>query len=179
MAGPARRRLLLLGVAALGLLPACGALDRAQEADVTLAGALPAVCRAIPPDAVGDALGVSPSKIAGPLAAESGTCTWHSTDPSCYLRSLGVEVHTGPGVSESYSQARDTAALADDVHGIGQRAFFSAEPFVAGAAVQIAHLDVDQGDTWLHVTLLGRVGPAAEDILQRVATAAVAAAPAS
>ena len=175
MAGRARCRLVLLSVAAL-TLPACGALDRAQ--DVSVAGALPAACRAIPPDAVGDALGVSPSKIDGPLAADRGSCTWHSTDPSCYLRSLGVEVHSGAGVSESYAKARETAALADDVHGIGQRAFFSVEPMVAGAAVQIAHLDVDEGDTWLHVSLLGRVGPAAEDILQRVATAAVVAAPA-
>ena len=161
----------------MAVLPACGALDRAP--DVAVAGALPAACRAIPADAVEEALGVSASKIAGPLAADSGTCTWHSTDPSCYLRSLGVEVHSGAGVSESYARARETATLADDLHGIGQRAFFSAEPFVAGAAVQIAHLDVDQGDTWLHVTLLGRVGPAAEDILQRVATAAAAAAPTS
>ena len=178
MAGTARRRLLLLGAAALALLPACGALDRGHDADVTVAGALPAACRAVPAEAVEDALGMSSSTIAGPLAADGGTCTWHSTDPSCYLRSLGVEVHSGPGVSASYAQARESAALADDVHGIGHRAFFSVEPFVAGAAVQVAHLDVDQGDTWLRVTLLGRVGPAAEDILQRVATAAVNGEPA-
>ena len=177
MAGPARRRLLLLGVATVALVPACGALDRAQ--DVSVSAAVPVACRAVPASAVEDALGVSASKVAGPLAAEGASCSWHSTDPSCYLRSLGVDVHNGADASASYARARETAALADDVHGIGQRAFFSVEPFVAGEAVQIAHLDVDQGDTWLHVTLVGHVGPAAEDILQQVATAAVAADPAS
>lgn len=164
----------MLGIAAAAVLavPACGALDAAPDVSAT---PLPMACRAIPADAVVDALGVEPSKVAGPLATEDGTCSWHSTDPSCYLRSLGVALHRGDDVSAAYARARETAALADDVHGIGQRAFFSVQPFVAGAAVQVSYLDVDQGDTWIHVTLAGRVGPAAEDILQTVALAAIAA----
>jgi len=168
---PRRLRFLVLGIVVLAL-PACGALDGSR--DVTVAAALPEACRAVPRAAVQEALGVAPATIAGPLAAAGGACSWHSTDPSCYLRSLGVQVHDGADASAGYARARETAALADDVHGIGRRAFFSVEPYVAGAAVQIAHLDVDQGSSWLRVTLVGRVGPAAEDILQRVASAAVA-----
>jgi hypothetical protein len=122
------------------------------------------------------ALGVtSPDHVARPTAADPGSCSWHSADPSCNLRSLSVQVRRGVAAVNDFAAVQTSAAVRRDVTELGLSAFTSAELMPIGAAIQISHLDVVTNDTWVRITLSGRINPdAADGMLRRVATASIA-----
>ena len=117
MAGPARRWMAVLGVGALGLLPACGGVGRAGSVTVestrpaTAVGAvdlavLPAACRVMTRALVEQALGVK--GVVGPIVVEDG-CGWHQSAPSCQMVSLGIDVQEGASAATSYAAAEAVA----------------------------------------------------------------------
>ncbi len=168
------RALSLMVLAALSFVGCAGGLSGDRAATVVTTSTT--ACDLIAPAVVQDALGVtSAALVGGPTIERGGTCSWHSTDPVCSMRSLGVEVRRGDVVRRLLA-ARSGAADPIAVSGLGDEAFTSIDPLPLGAAVQIAHLDVRAGDTWTRFTLLGRINPdTASELLQRVAAPALVA----
>jgi hypothetical protein len=165
--GLASRSSRWLGVTALALLalPAFGPEPRASARSA---------CELLGPSTVEAALGVTgPAGVAGPEATAAG-CGWHSNDPACGLRALGLTMREGGSAASGFAQARADTIVELDVEGIGEEAFLSVEPMPVGAAIQIAHLDVRAPAAWVRVTLSGRLGPLPTDVLERVASDAVA-----
>jgi hypothetical protein len=110
-------------------------------------------------------LGVGPAHFAGPEVFGPRRCGWHTTDPWCTPRSLGVEVISAA------TMERD-AAVADvrvDVAGLGDRAYFTTVETAVGMGAQIDRLQVREGSTSYRFSVLGRFGDRSRDLLIDVA----------
>jgi hypothetical protein len=115
-------------------------------------------------------LGVASSHISGPEVFGPNRCGWHTADPSCTLRSLGVEViaaNHAPDVSS-------LQFLANGVDGLGDRAYFASPTTRAGVGAQIERLFVHDGGTWYRFSILGRLGERGRQLLVDVAIEVVA-----
>ena len=183
MAGPARRWTAVLGVGALGLLPACGATG--QAADVTVEStrpatavgaadlaALPAACRVMTRALVEQALGVK--GVVGPIVVEDG-CGWNQSAPSCQMVSLGIDVQEGPSAATSYAAAEAVAVAPQAVAGLGQQAFMTTDLGIMDSSLPMTFVNVLDRGHWLRFTLLGRAGKGGEALLLGVAHQVVGA----
>ncbi len=120
-------------------------------------------CRLVPLAAVQAALGsVDPTKISS--EAIGSACSWHSTEPHCFLRSVSVTVVSADDASQRFEQAAaDTGRIRDvgddDMPTVGDASFYSTDTSVANAAIALQYLDVLAGDSWYRLSLLGRFDP--------------------
>ncbi len=161
----------------IALLAVAGCGSAADQAEVVSVTSLSVdACQLVRPNVVELALGVTGDKVAGPNPFAGGSCNWHSSDPFCSMRSLGVEVRSGVTAQEDFLAARAIAERLRDVAGLGDGAFYSADVLPADSYVEVSHLDVREGQTWMRFTITGRVGDGAQDILNRVAASVVATA---
>jgi hypothetical protein len=169
----------VLGVAVLAL-GACGGSAGAKDvtAQVTGSGgatAVPMACSVVTVAQVQQAIGVlEPDDVAGPEVLSNTGCAWHSTDPTCTARTLGIEIASGAKASSGYSQAKAAASLRDDVPGLGQEAFESTDLVPFGSAVQIDRLNIRVGKLWVRLTTAGRLGDNGRAMLTSVASEVLA-----
>jgi len=125
-------------------------------------------CALVPLAEVSSAVGASGTDLAGPLVERPGTCSWHSTQASCTLRSLSIVVTRGRATERLESLRAGTASLVADADD-GADALYTNDVLPAGTAVFISHLDLRVADTLAEITLVGRVdADASHDILHRV-----------
>ena len=181
MAGPARRWMAVLGVGALGLLPACGGLGHETTATVEAVrptataspptaelAALPAPCQAVQLVMVEQALGVHGSRMVGPLNVGDG-CGWHESTASCQMRAFGIDIDDSPGAATSFAAAQAAAIAPREVPGLGDRAFMTSDLGMMDASLPMTSVDVLDGGEWLHFALLGRAGADGEGVLLAMA----------
>jgi hypothetical protein len=158
------RALALVAIAVLA-----GATPDVATAGGEAGGAAAGPCNGVPAAAVQEALGVSPDHVDGP-ARLGDRCSWHSTDPTCFMRTLSY----GVGPASGYEAARAGQTVPELVDGVGDEALFVADPMPPGAAVSVVRLEVRDGATWRSYQLTGRVElSAGRDLLRRVALASV------
>ena len=152
---------------------ATGALLCPTDVGVRAASAADA-CALVTNDEAIAVIGSSVEDLAGPLVVRPGTCSWHSTQSGCTMRSLSVLVSTGSAarrLEDLRAQSTVWAAAPE----VGDDAFFTADELPTGSAVFIEHLHLRRGDTLAEVTLVGRIGPdASHDLLGRVGAAVMA-----
>jgi hypothetical protein len=110
-------------------------------------------------------LGASQGHFAGPEVFGPLRCGWHTTDPWCTPRSLGIEVTT----ADTFEQHADGASARVDVEGLGDRAYFTTIETAVGMGVQIERLNVHDGARWYHFSVLGRLGDGGWGLLVDVA----------
>ncbi len=169
----------MLGVAVLALAACTGTASAkdvsAQVTGSTATGAVPMACSVVTTAQVQQAIGVlEPDDVAGPEVLSTSGCAWHSTDPTCTARTLGIEIASGSKASSGYAQAKATASLRNDVPGLGQEAFTSTDLMPFGSAVQIDRLNIRVGKLWLRLTTAGRLGDNGQAMLTSVATEVLA-----
>lgn len=122
---------------------------------------VPATCK-LDAVAVQKVLGVTDvNKYAGPEFMASGTCSWRTTDPNCFLRVLSVRQHV---TSKDLAAVTDLLAKAKPFDRapkeLGKNAFFAHTDLGPGAAIAIERVYVPSGGkNWVEVTLSGRLGP--------------------
>jgi hypothetical protein len=151
-------------VAASGAAAAAQADPAADEA-----------CNVVTMAQVEQALGVLGAEhVAGPEVIGTNKCAWHSSDPNCLMRTLGIEIMSGPQAQAGYAATKAAAALRDEVAGVGQQAFASTDLMPFGTGAQVDRLNVQAGGVWLKLTTAGRVGDSGRDILTNVATEVLA-----
>jgi len=144
-------------------------------AAATPAAAVPDACTVITPQQVQQALGVlGPEHVSGPEMLGPGRCAWHSSDPTCLMRSLGIEIMGGAQAQQGFNDTKAAATLRDDVPGLGQAAFASTDLMPFGTGAQVERLNVEDGGFWLRFTTAGRVGDSGRGILTTVATQVLA-----
>jgi hypothetical protein len=133
-----------------------------------ITGPTPDACALMSVPDVSLAVGASGSDLAGPLVERPGTCSWHSTQASCTLRSLSIVVTHGRAAERLDALRAGNAQLVADADDAAD-ALYVNDVLPEGTAVFIAHLDLRVADTLAEITLVGRVGPdASHDILRRV-----------
>jgi hypothetical protein len=163
---PARHRtapllasLAILGAVALSLSSGASGVALEQESDCTALVGDTAVERTLV-DRI--------ERIAGPDIAERGGCTWHTFDPTCGPKSLGIATTGGIAAAAGF----DALAAGDDVttvEGIGDAAVARTSVTEVGTGAQIEELDVWHDGTWYHLSLLGRYGERGQELLRELA----------
>jgi hypothetical protein len=118
--------------------------------------------------AVERVLAIGPGHYAGPEVFGPGRCGWHTTDPWCTPRALGIEVTT------SAPSGQDASADRVDIVGLGDRAYFTTIQTAVGMGAQIDRLHVREGATWYHFSVLGRLGERGRELLIDVANQVLA-----
>jgi hypothetical protein len=121
--------------------------------------AVPGICR-LETAAIQSVLGVtSPEKFAGPDVLKGTTCSWRTTDPNCFVRSLSIRSHRNASERAAVKKLRATTASIDLAPSVlGPNAFFSRTDLGAAAAINIERLFVPRGRDWIEITLAGRLG---------------------
>ena len=165
---------MVVGLALAGLC-GCGqaadgeavSVEAVRSVDTAATGL--ASCAVISAAAVQAALGDDAAHIAGPELVGPATCSWHSGDPTCTMRSLGVQLVAGADAAAGFAAARLDEVLRADADGFGDDAFFSTAVLPAGSGTEIERLDVREGDSWYRFTVAGRLGDNGREILTIVA----------
>jgi hypothetical protein len=134
------------------------------------------VCALIDDGLVMTALGTATSTdVGGPTKMDSGTCNWRNTNPNCFLRSLSAEVRSGARIGVEFAALDASAWKHVTIDGLGDMAFSSSEELPVGSAIEIHHLDVLDGETWIRFTLSGRIpSDSSRRVLKEIAAAALA-----
>jgi hypothetical protein len=134
---------------------------------------VPAVCR-LDVAAVQRVLGVtSPEKFAGPDVLAGEACSWRTTDPNCFLRSLSLRRHTTASERAAVKKLLATTASYDRApSALGTNAFFARTDLGPAAAIDIERLYVPRGRDWIEIMLSGRLGAdGSHDLLATAARA--------
>lgn len=162
-----------MSFAACSAAPQSAAAPDVAAASVSLR---PDACALIDDDLVMNALGtVTRADVGGPTVLDAGACNWRNTNPNCFLRSLSAEIRSGDRTGVEFAALDETAWKHVTIEGIGDRAFSSAEELPVGAAIEIHHLDVLDGETWFRFTLSGRIqSESSRRLLKEIASAALA-----
>lgn len=144
-----------------------------RPATTSAAVTVPGMCR-LDTAAVQSVLGVSsPEGFVGPDMLKGKTCSWRTTDPNCFLRSLSLRRHTHAreraavkklfATTSPYNRAPDA---------LGPNAFFARTDLGPSAAINIERLYVPRGRDWIEITLSGRLGAdGSHDLLATAAKA--------
>ena len=122
------------------------------------------------------ALGVRAAAFAGPESFGPGRCGWHSTDPSCGPRTLGIEVITAADASAGVDPVPGDGVIVVAVDGVGDEAFFATHIDELGSAAQFERLHVRADGVWRRFTVLGRPGEHGRRVLVEVAHEVLASA---
>jgi hypothetical protein len=112
-------------------------------------------------------------RIAGPDIAALGGCTWHTFEPTCGPKSLGIAATDGLDATAGFR----AVAAGDDataVEGLGDAAVARTSVTEVGLGAQIEHLDVWHDGTWYQLSLLGRYGDRGQELLREIALEIVA-----
>jgi non-specific serine/threonine protein kinase len=80
-------------------------------------------------------------------------------------------------LTKAYAAAESAAIAPRELTGLGQRAFVTSDLGIMDESLPMTFVDVLDGGTWLHFTLLGRAGSGGEQLLVSVAQQVVDAAP--
>ncbi len=173
--------MLRLAVAVVATTMSCAACSAAADPGVVTGGTSPVsvtsdACALIDDEQVMTALGTATrSDVGGPTVLDAGTCNWRNTNPNCFLRSLSAEIRSGDRTGIEFAALDETAWKHVTIDGLGDRAFSSAEELPVGAAIEIHHLDVLEGETWFRFTLSGRIqSESSRRLLKEIAAAALA-----
>lgn len=165
-------RAFVLAVAPIAI--ACSPM-RSVSAASRIPSHIPLACK-LGSMAVQQVLGVSGHEhYAGPEVMSGGTCTWRTTDPSCFLRVLSVRRHSSsPDLAAVMRLLAEVKPFdrAPDV--LGTDAFYAHTDLGAGAAIAIERIYVPRSDrSWVEVSLSGRLGPDGSRALLLAAAKAV------
>ena len=139
----------VLTVLFIGLAPATAAPSTSAKI----------ACSNVSMTLVSKVLGADATHITGPFMIGGESCSWHGDSPSCGMRSLSVRVDTAAAAGVRFARERRATVFREDLPGVGDSAFASADPAAFGAAVSIDRVDVLAGNRWTRLTLLGRFSP--------------------
>ena len=149
--GGAMRRFLVAAVVGLGLF--------VPRAHVAAAPGVPSTCK-LAPAVIQRVLGVSgPDQFAGPELI-GASCSWRTTDPNCFLRTLSIRTYrTARDVATVDALRRKASSFDSGPASLGSRAFFARPDLgpMAAIAIERLYVAIPKGG-WLEVGLAGRLG---------------------
>lgn len=130
---------------------------------------------AISPSTITTVLSVTEAKyFDGPQRMGKGTCSWRSTQPNCFVRSLSTTVITDPSSIRAVAKLKAAATPMDQAK-VGTSAFFVHEDMGVGAAIAMESIYVKRANApWVKLTLAGRIAPDGSRDLLLTAAQAVA-----
>ena len=134
-------------------------------------------CRLATPTAVSFAISMRTEYISPPEYAGTDSCSWHSTNPNCFVRSLAIRIVRDAGAIRALEAASAEVAPRSRALSLPQGSFFRSEDLPPGAAIMIDHLYVRRAPLWVDYSLSGRLADDGSHVLlERVATSAPKAA---
>jgi hypothetical protein len=142
---------------------ACAALGPGAGRGVASSSAITTCDDLLSSASVEHVLGVREGHFSGPEVFGPLRCGWHTTDPWCTPRSLGIEVSTAD------SPLQDAGPGRVDIEGLGDSAYFTRIVTAVGMGAQIDRLNVRDDATWYHFSVLGRLGERGRELLIDVA----------
>ena len=130
-------------------------------------------CRLATPIAVSIAVSMRTEYISSPERFGQDGCSWHTTNPNCFVRSLAIRIVRDAGAVRTLVAASSDVASQSRALSLPQGSFFRSEYLPPGAAIMIDHLYVRHASWWVDYSLSGRLaGDGSHALLERVATSA-------
>ncbi len=130
-------------------------------------------CRLATPTAVSIAVSMRTEYISSPERFGQDGCSWHTTNPNCFVRSLAIRIVRDAAAVRALEAASTDVAPQSRAPSLPQGSFFRSEDLPPGAAIMIDHLYVRWSSSWVDYSLSGRLGhDGSQKLLERVAKSA-------